>query len=295
MKIVKNLEQRTKEWHDFRQQGLGASDIASLITGYKTPMQLYREKTSSKPSDFKPNAAMQRGIDNEDIAREAVSQQYFYTYEPICVIHDEYGWARASLDGYCYETGDVLEIKVPTDRNFDKYLDDEIPDNYMVQVQWQLFVTGSKTAIFCAYSPELKYAHTIRVNRDDALISKIYAIAHDLWCNHIVPRIPPNADLLHVDDVGLEELSKEWEELDIKEKELQEPIKKIAKRKDDLKKAIIEWGDDGDFVACNRIFCKRVEGRTAYNIEAMKKDGIDVDKYQVKTIGYYTLKRMDEK
>jgi putative phage-type endonuclease len=295
MRIVKNLEQRTLEWHQFRQQGLGASDVAALITGYKTPMQLYKEKTSSKPSDFKPNAAMQRGIDNEDIAREEVSKQYFHSYEPICVIHDEHDWARASLDGYCYETGDVLEIKVPTERNFDSYFDDEVPDNYMVQVQWQLFVTGSKQAIFCAYSPELKYAHTIKIERNEALISKIYCLASDLWVNHVQPQIPPPSSFIHVDDAGLEELSKEWEKLDIQEKEMQKPIKEIAERKDALKKKIIEFGDDGDFVACNRILCKRVFGRLSYDIEAMKKDGINVDKYQSQSIGYYSLKRLGVK
>ena len=293
MKIIK-VDQRTPEWHKFRQQGLGASDVASLITGYKTPMQLYKEKTSSKLIDSKPNSAMQRGIDNEDIARDEVSKQYFHSYEPMCVIHDEHDWARASLDGYCEETGEILEIKVPTERNFDSYFDDEIPDNYMVQVQWQLFVTGAKQAIFCAYSPELKYAHTIKVDRDEALISKIYSIASDLWLNYIAAKIPPSG-LIHVDDAGLEELSKEWERLDIQEKEMQKPLKEIAQRKDELKKKIIEFGDDGDFVACNLIICKRAQGRISYDIDAMKKDGIDVDKYQIQSIGYYSLKKIGEK
>ncbi|NBR91300.1 MAG: hypothetical protein EBS68_15585, partial [Rhodobacteraceae bacterium] len=65
--------QRSPEWLELRRQGLGASDMAAVmgVSPYKTPYQLWAEKTGATPPQ-KVGAAAQRGV----ILEDAVGRYY---------------------------------------------------------------------------------------------------------------------------------------------------------------------------------------------------------------------------
>ncbi len=68
--------QRSPEWLELRRQGLGASDMAAVmgVSPYKTPYQLWAEKTGATPEQ-KVGAAANRGVILEDaVARREVAQ-----------------------------------------------------------------------------------------------------------------------------------------------------------------------------------------------------------------------------
>jgi hypothetical protein len=66
--------------------------------------------------------------------------------------------------------------------------------------------------------------------------------------------------------------------------------KTANERKKELKKDIVEFGNDGNFTAFG-YFMSRCAPRTTYNIEQMIVDGINVDEYARKnnSIGYYRI------
>ena len=114
MPRIERLQQNTAEWHRWRQQGLGASD-APVIMGeaaFKTPRMLWSIKTGRAQEDA-PGPAARRGRELERLARRAYEQEVGIQMEPLCLVHDQLEWMRASLDGLSFDGSTVLEIKCP--------------------------------------------------------------------------------------------------------------------------------------------------------------------------------------
>lgn len=146
MRIVR-LQQGTLEWHRWRYDGLGGSDLASIlgVSPYEgcSPENVFAEKTRyvQKESTF----AMRRGNRLEPIARDLFERRHGWKFDPCCVEHDDEPWMRCSLDGLMV-TGvmpQVLEIKAPAWQTHDEVLLGFVPEHFMVQMQWQLLVTGA--------------------------------------------------------------------------------------------------------------------------------------------------------
>ncbi len=114
MPRIERLQQNTAEWHRWRQQGLGASD-APVIMGeaaFKTPRMLWSIKTGRTQEDAAGPAA-RRGRELERLARQVYEQEVGIQMEPLCLVHDQLEWMRASLDGLSFDGSTVLEIKCP--------------------------------------------------------------------------------------------------------------------------------------------------------------------------------------
>src|ERR1700740_2581354 len=114
MPRIERLPQNTAEWHRWRQQGLGASD-APVIMGeaaFKTPRMLWSIKTGRMQEDT-PGPAARGGRELERRARLVYEQEVGIQMEPLCLVHDQLEWMRASLDGLSFDGSTVLEIKCP--------------------------------------------------------------------------------------------------------------------------------------------------------------------------------------
>jgi putative phage-type endonuclease len=114
MPRIEQLHQNTPDWHRWRQQGIGASD-APVIMGdgaFKTPRTLWSIKTG-RMQEGAAGLAARRGRELERLARRVYEQQTGTQMEPLCLVHDELEWMRASLDGLSFDGSIVLEIKCP--------------------------------------------------------------------------------------------------------------------------------------------------------------------------------------
>ena len=114
MPKIERLHQNTPEWHRWRLHGIGASD-APVIMGdavFKTPRMLWSIKTG-RTGENAPGPAARRGRELEMLARRAYERQVDIQMEPLCLVHDELEWMRASLDGLSFDGSTVLEIKCP--------------------------------------------------------------------------------------------------------------------------------------------------------------------------------------
>lgn len=148
--------QNHKEWLAVRGQGVGSSEVATLLglNKWETPYQLWRRKTGQDPPK-EENEAMIIGHLMED----AVAQRWAMATGRKIIkesanewvyVHPEYDYFRASPDRVYWNQGEkqneenkcILECKT-TNQDVSK---DNIPQSWFCQVQWLMFVTGAKRA-----------------------------------------------------------------------------------------------------------------------------------------------------
>lgn len=165
------LEQGTTEWRKWRNGGFGASDIPALMgeNPWKSISKLLEEK-NGYGGDF-TNAAMRRGTILEPEAREKYCEVIGFEVNPICIQHNDYFWARASLDGISNDRQYVVEIKCG-ESAYRKATCGEVPEYYHGQLQYILFITGLELIDYWCYLPG-KEGVLIEVKRNDNYITDV--------------------------------------------------------------------------------------------------------------------------
>lgn len=285
MKTI-HLEQGTEAWLNWRRTGIGATDIVALMgkSPWKTALEVYNDKSGFDHTED-INDMMQRGSLYESEARHKFEELSNLEFKPVCAVHPEMEIYLASLDGYNEKENKILEIKVPSRKVLDLVADYQIPEHYKLQVNWQLFVSGSKSCMFVAYSPETSELYWMEVFPDEKLIADMRKCADDFWYNtkRGIPPSPSDKDYIEIED---EELRVVCEGYKIVQKE----VKTLETALKEFKKKIIEYGNDGNFKAYG-IKATRCQSRATYDMQAMEDDGIPIEKYLKipKEIGYYRL------
>jgi putative phage-type endonuclease len=190
------------EWHEARQRGIGGTDISAIagINPWKSALAVYYEKVEGR-DDTKVTERMEWGHILEPVIAEQTAERHALTLDevPYIIAHPEYPWALASIDRLIInpERGNgVLEVKNMGHWSASQVRinegEDAIPDHYLLQVQWYLFVTGLKWGMFAALM-EGSELRIVEVKRDDALIADLFRIAQDFW-QCVENRTPPAAD-----------------------------------------------------------------------------------------------------
>ena len=170
MPRIERLHQNTPEWHRWRRQGIGASD-APVIMGeapFKTARTLWSVKTGRLQED-PAGLAAQRGRALERFARRAYERQTGILMEPLCLVHQEFEWMRASLDGLSFDGSTLLEIKCPLSlRDRASAQQGHIPSQYHAQLQHQLEVAGAERAHYWSFHGTNGILIEIRPDREYA-------------------------------------------------------------------------------------------------------------------------------
>lgn len=142
-------EQGSQEWIEARRTGVGSTDSAAImgLSKWKTPIEVWKEKLGlSEPVIV--NWHMKRGHALEPLIRAHYAQttgRDVYNMKG-SVMHPERLWMFASLDGYTTDHR-LCEFKAPTTkRGWGDAGTDEVPAEYLVQVQHALYVTGMEVA-----------------------------------------------------------------------------------------------------------------------------------------------------
>jgi len=287
MKVV-NFTQGDKEWHEWRKNGIGASDIGVIMGSnkFRTPLQLWDIKCGYRAED-EINYAMAHGIKNEERAREWINNNHQLKLEPICVEDVAHPEFKASLDGYCSEHNTLAEIKCPvTDDILDKAREkQQIPMYWQHQIQWQIMLTNPTRAFIALWDYRYDSCITVECFAQPTLQKQMREKASEFWRMIQVgsPPVPSATDYIKVDDPRLKELLQEYTDHDLVEKAAEA-------RKKEIKAQIVEFGDDGNFTAFG-YYMTRCSARPTYDIEQMRMDGIDVEKYikKSKSIGFYKI------
>ncbi len=178
--IVVDLEQGTREWRNWRKNGIGASD-APVIMGenpWKSSKKLLEEKLSTVDRDYQ-NAAMARGAALEPEARRRFEEMSKIKVQPVCLQSKKYDWLRASVDGLALDGSAVVEIKCG-ESVYKKASTKQIPTYYMGQLQHILAVTGLSRIDFFCYLPG-RPEIALLVYRNDSYIKRLLAAEKEFW------------------------------------------------------------------------------------------------------------------
>ena len=186
-----------EDWLEYRKLGIGGSD-ASVVCGiskYKSPVELWLDKTGQLPPQEAGEAAYW-GTQLEAIVRAEFTKRtgIEVTKPDVILQSEEHPFMLANVDGIC-EVPDVgtciFEAKTASAFNAAEW-EDTIPDEYQLQVQHYMAVTGYKGA----YIAVLIGGNTFRwkfVERDEELISMLVELETAFW-NHVQDVTPPPLD-----------------------------------------------------------------------------------------------------
>lgn len=176
--------QGSPEWLAWRLRGIGASD-APIIMGkspYTRAYELFKHKTG-QGADPKRNPILQkireRGRRLEPLARAQYEKQANTTVTPIVAESAVHPFIRASFDGFDVFSGEPLEVKCPGERAHKLALSGIVPEEYVDQVQQQIFVAEADWANY--YSFDGQNGVLLRVPRDQARIDAIVAAELTFW------------------------------------------------------------------------------------------------------------------
>lgn len=186
-----------ENWLENRRQGIGGSD-ASVVCGinrYKSPVELWMEKTSQLPQQGAGETAYW-GTQLEPLVRLEFSKRtgIEVRLEKQLLQSEEHPFMLANLDGVCQhpEFGPcIFEAKTASAYKAGEW-EDSIPDEYQLQIQHYMAVTGYQGA----YIAVLIGGNTFRwkfVERDEELISMLIELESDFW-GHVQSLTPPPLD-----------------------------------------------------------------------------------------------------
>lgn len=278
MKIIKDLQQGTPEWHDFRGKGIGASEIASImnISPWTSAEKLFRSKIGEeeKTSD---NFAMKRGRELEPVVRELYETQMRVKYEPACAIHEEFDFVRCSFDGINLEESHLIEIKCPGEKTHNMAKGGAIPEYYFAQMQWQLMISNFSCGDYLSfYNGDLEI---VPIFADKEYQSILLDRAKGFWqsvCDKTSPLEPK--------DQTVKNLIQKYKMLYEKQKHLEEEIAAI-------KKQLQEKINKDDSVKYENVSCKWIEKSGTVDYKSIPELlNVDLELYRKKPITYFEVK-----
>lgn len=270
------LRQRTPEWYLWRKGKIGASSIGKIIS---TPFTAWEEviNEKEKPITF----AMQKGIDFEDVAREAANKHYGTDFQEACFEHVYKPYIIASLDGWCDGIGG-LEVKVSEGKNFDMAKSGILPEIWKPQLNQQMLVTNVKDWFFSCHNPSTHESAHLHIKRDDYLCEVIERAAEEFKrrVDELDPPEPSEEEYMRFAD---------RESIVPRYRELVELEKRAKKEKEALRDRILAaTGNRNAYLGDLRITKSFDKGRIDYDkIEVLST--INLDLYRKAPIEKYRL------
>lgn len=195
--LVSTQTMSRDEWIKWRNKGIGGSD-ASIICGvnkYKSPIELWMEKTGMiEPTEA--GEAAYWGTILEPIVREEFSKATGIEVgiEKSILQHPVHDFMLANVDGVIIHPdygGCIFEAKTSSSYRADEW-ENSIPEEYQLQVQHYMAVTGFKAAFVAVLIGGNTFKWKL-VERDDELIEMLIILEESFW-NCVVTNTPPPMD-----------------------------------------------------------------------------------------------------
>lgn len=139
------LETHSNQWHKWRAQGLGGSDVAAAVglSSYASPMSVWLRKTGRIAPDPE-TPVMRMGTILEPFVRDLfareVSGELFG--EQLCCSRKDEPWMLATLDNLIKQGDEISTVEYKTTNNSDYLVEPYY--GHVVQCLWGLAVTGFK-------------------------------------------------------------------------------------------------------------------------------------------------------
>lgn len=187
-----------QEWHDLRSNGLGGSDIGTMLglNSFKSKYQLWLEKTGQiKPEDISDKIAIQIGNELEDLVARMFEQETGLKIQRDnkTHYHKDYPFLLANIDRKIVGKKVLLECKTTSAFSAKQWDEDEIPASYLMQVQHYLNVLDYDYAYIAVIIGNHDFVYK-KVERDDELIEMYTNMAKKFWLENVEKKIEPEID-----------------------------------------------------------------------------------------------------
>jgi len=199
VRLISTKDMSREQWLSVRGGGIGSSDaaVAVGISPYKSPLELWLEKTNRQPApDLSDNDAVFWGTTLEHIIANVYAERTGAKVRKVNAVlqHPEYLFMLANLDRVVQHPTDgngILEVKT-AGLHSAPFWEEGVPDSYQCQVLHQLAVTGKEWCDVAVLIGGQDF-RIYRVIRDDAKIADLIQREEQFW-QCVVSDIPPAVD-----------------------------------------------------------------------------------------------------
>lgn len=205
-----------EDWLRLRQSGIGGSDISAIMgfNPYKTAYDLYHDKINDVVEDAQSDAAYWGTILEDVVAKEyALRNDCKVQKVNYMIRHPEFDFALANIDRAVINpsisgnvrikdgkltTDKLLEVKTASEYMKNVWGDeasDQVPDNYNLQCQWYMGITGVGECDLALLLGGNKYRQ-YNIKFDAELFEIMIDEAQNFWVNHVLARVEPTPTTL---------------------------------------------------------------------------------------------------
>lgn len=181
-----------------RRCGIGSSEIGAIcgLSSWTTPIGIWLDKTGQRQEVANDNALSIRfeiGHALEPLIARLYTQQTGVALDdPKTVMRSaQHEWQLASPDRI--RVGDACPVECKSDRyssaGWGEEGTDEVPTQYICQVQWQMDVLGAKFAHVAALLGERFKIFTVRYDAD--LCGAMREAAERFWVDYVLAGVQP--------------------------------------------------------------------------------------------------------
>lgn len=172
-----------------RRKGLGGSDVAAIfgLDRYRTPEDVWLEKTGQVIPIDEPSGDKERGIRLEPVAAEMYAAKYDRTLlrMPNTFVDRECPWMRGNVDriivGATEQENQVAEIKCPSLGMYSKIKREGLGDSWKLQAQHYLRVTGLRTLVWIIFCADRWEMIDFPMERDELVIDMLVEKEREFW------------------------------------------------------------------------------------------------------------------
>ena len=191
------LEMTHQEWLEDRRKGIGGSDVATILglNKYKSVYQLWLEKTGQVEVTSAQSEAAYWGNTLEEVVAEEFSKRTGKKVRRRNRVfeHSKYPFLRANIDRDIVGENAVLECKTANQFLANEWDDDEIPIQYICQVQHYMNVLNLDYVYFAVLIGGQKFVWK-KMERDQELIDMITEKLVAFWTENVEKGIEPAID-----------------------------------------------------------------------------------------------------
>lgn len=183
MRVYTDIEQGTPEWLALRINKATASEFSAVLakgqgkTRAKYLNRVIAEAITGKPIETYRNAHMDRGTEQEPIARLAYEAATDHELQRVAFIEHDSVRAGCSPDSLIIGKRRGLEVKcVISTVQVETILAGGYPSEHKAQVQGSMWITGYEEWDFCSYCPDMpphRRTYIYTVTRDDTYIKAL--------------------------------------------------------------------------------------------------------------------------
>ena len=177
-----------------RHEYIGGSDIAKImgLSRWGTPLSLWAEKTQKVPAkDLSDVEAVELGSDLEEFVAKKFTQKTGKAVRrsPKLYQHPNYPYMVAHVDRLVTGSDELLECKTCSLFKKDEWENDEIPQEYILQVMWYLGITGRRIGHIAVLIGGQSFKYK-QIEFDSELFDTMVESAKEFW-QHVQDNTPP--------------------------------------------------------------------------------------------------------